>query len=94
MIAVMFKIQYGDKTLNELFPQLNNDPSFNFEMCEMEINKPAYEALYKNDIDLRHNGVLICYFSHVDQKFALCGFGDLSFKIVDIVKMLNFEDKI
>ena len=94
MIAVMFKIQHGEKTLNELFPQLNNDPSFNFEICELEIHKPASEVLYKNDTDLKHNGVLICYFSQVDQKFAICGFGDLRLKIVDIVKMLNFEDKI
>lgn len=94
MIAIMFKIQHGEKTLNELFPQLNNVPSFNFEMCELEICKPRPEAFYINDIDLRNNGVLICYFSHVDQKFAICGFGDLRFKIVDIVKMLNFEDKI
>lgn len=95
MIAIMFKIQYGEKTLNELFPQLNNVPSFNFEMCELEICKPRTEALYyKKDIDLRHNEVLKCYFSQEDQKFLICGFGDLHLKIVDIVKMLNFEDKI
>ena len=94
MIAIMFKMQYGDKTVAELFPQIKNDPILKIELCELEICKPRPEALYKNDIDLRHNGVLICYFSHVDQKFAICGFGDLHLKIVDIVKMLNFEDKI
>lgn len=92
MIAIMFKIQYGEKTLIELFPQLKIDPSFNFKICELEIHKPESKAVYKKDIDLRHNGVLICYFSHPDQKFAICGFG-VFVKIDDIVKMLNFEDK-
>jgi hypothetical protein len=94
MIAIMFKIQYGDKTVAELFPQIKNDPILKIELCELEICKPRTEALYKNDIDLRHNGVLKCYFSQEDQKFLICGFGDLRFKIDDIVKMLNFEDKI
>ena len=93
MIAIMFKIQYGDKTVAELFPQAKIDPCLRIEICELEICKPRPEALYINDIDLRHNGVLICYFSHSDQKFAICGFGDFV-KIDDIVKMLNFEDKI
>lgn len=94
LIAVMFRIQYSDKTLNEIFPQLENDPIFNIKLSELEISKPAVGAEYENDIDLRHNGHLICYFSHDNKKFLILNLHHYAFTIDDIVKMLNFEDKI
>lgn len=94
MIAVMFKIQHGEKTVAELFPLAKNDPSLKIKIRKLEICKPRTEALYKNDIDLRHNGVLKCYFSQEDQKFLICGFTNSRITISNIIKMLNFEDKI
>ena len=95
MIAVMFKIQHGEKTVAELFPLAKNDPSLKIKICELEICKPRPGALYKNDIDLRYDGELMCYFSQEDQLFLWCsGSQHLRLAISNIIKMLNFEDKI
>jgi hypothetical protein len=91
LIAIMFQIQFGDKTFREIFPKLKytkHEGTIN----ELTINHNDGDVnflLYQN---------LVAYFCL--RRYVFVIFGDENpavgyhTKIEEIVKMLNFNDKV
>ena len=93
LIATMFQIQYGDKTLFELFGCGNSDVKI--EDYEFQQNGFYLNLMY-GDFDaawfmLRYFGG---YYFVVRHSFYGEPNDNLKFHLSGILKMLNFEDKI
>jgi hypothetical protein len=89
LIAMMFKIQFADKTVGDFFPNHWNELEKKINIGEMETGV----SLLSHDINFNHFGICIFWFSANDQ--CMCTFADsVRIPIIDIVKMLSFKDKV
>lgn len=91
LIAMMFKIQFADKTVGDFFPDHRNVLRKQIIIGETQIQT---EVSFKYcDINFNHFGQCVFWFSANDQ--CMCTFADsVRIPIIDIVKMLSFEDKV
>lgn len=99
LIAIMFRTQFADKTLVEVFPEVFRGNGYNIKIFNIKIGELGIlrgRLLFERDVDLideKIGGWLISFrygfeymvFNKQDAPTVL---------IDDIVKMLNFEDKI
>lgn len=91
LIAVLFKVQYGDKTFKQIFPDLKytkHEGTIN----ELTINHDD------GDVNFMSNRGLVAYFSFRTDYFSIINdesrAKNYRTKTEIIVKMLNFEDKV
>ena len=90
LIAIMFKIQFGDKTFKEIFPDLK------YSRHEGTINELTINH-NDGDVNFVSNRSYFAFIDPITNTFmVLNGNEDVNYytKIENIVKMLNFEDKI
>ena len=89
LIAILFKIQFADKTVGDFFPDCSDESPNNFRIGEMDIDV----SITWKDIDFRYNDRFVFWFSLSEQSMRV----RRSYRripIIDIVKMLSFEDKV
>ena len=98
LIAIMFKIQHGEKTVGDIFSDyrmLNDSKLKDVKIDELNIGKTGFITRYVNFF---HNGELIMWFSCICQELCpvlgICDIIAPGIPIDDIIKMLSFEDKI
>ena len=92
LIAIMFKIQFADKTVGDFFPDHWNVLRKQIIIGETQIQT---EVSFKYcDINFNHFGKCVFWISVLDQRMFTFDENCKSIHIVDIVKMLSFEDKV
>lgn len=90
LIAMMFKIQFADKTVGDFFPDHWSEIEKKINIGEMET---GVSLLYR-DINFNHLGKCVFWFSVNGQCMCTFGGNDVRIPITDIVKMMSFEDKV
>ena len=90
LIAMMFKIQFADKTVGDFFPDISGESKKNIKIGEMQTE---VSVMYR-DLNFNHFGKCVFWFSVQDQRMCTFGGDFKRIPIVDIVKMLSFEDKV
>ena len=89
LIAILFKIQFADKTVGDFFPECSYELRNNFRIGETNI---GVSTMWK-DIDFWYNDRFVFWFSLSEQTMRVHSFNRF-IPITDIVKMLSFEDKV
>ena len=90
LIAIMFKIQFGDKTFKEIFPDLKYS-KHEETISELTINH------IDGDVNFVLNRSYAAFIDPITNTFIVLSGGmgeNFYIKIENIVKMLNFEDKV
>ena len=91
LIAIMFKIQFGDKTFKDIFPNLK------YSRHEGTINELTINH-NDGDVNFVSNRSYFAFVDPITNTFVVLSGANrgenLYTKIENIVKMLNFEDKI
>lgn len=91
LIAIMFKIQFGNKTFREIFPSLK-DIKHKGTINELTINHND------GDVNFVSNQEFVAFINPRTYKFIIFDYDihkkHYCTKIEKIVKMLNFEDKV
>ena len=95
LIAIMFKIQHGEKTVGDIFPCCRDDQLKDVKIRELVISTQTQGGFYV--VDFMYNRKLIMWIYCIEQ--LLCPVSDVAtieadIPIDDIIKMLSFEDKI
>jgi hypothetical protein len=94
LIAIMFRTQFGDKTLKEVFPVCDDDCRFDIKIGDLGIRRGRFS--YGNDVDFYDcdNDSWVISFRYVHDRMMFSTLSLPHIPIDDIVKILNFEDKI
>ena len=94
LIAIMFRTQFGDKTLKEVFPDCIKDGSFDIKIGDLGIRRGRFS--YERDVDFYDcdNDSWVISFRYVHDRMMFSTLSLPHIPIDDIVKVLNFEDKI
>ena len=90
LIAIMFRIQFADKTVGDFFPNHCNELEKKITLGEMETE---VSLLYR-DINFNRFGKCVFWFSNHDQCMRSFTGNSVHIPITDIVKMVSFEDKV
>lgn len=90
LIAIMFKIQFANKTVGDFFPNHYVELEKKITLGEMETK---VSLLYR-DINFNSFGKCVFWFSNHDQCMRSFDGNCVRIPIDDIVKMMSFEDKI
>lgn len=89
LIAILFKIQFADKTVGDFFTECSYKLLNNNRIGEMDI---GVSAMWK-DIDFSYNDQFVFWFSLSEQAMRVRS-SNRCIPITDIIKMMSFEDKV
>lgn len=94
LIAIMFKIQFADKTVKEVFPICSDDARYDIKIGELRIRRGLFS--YEHDVDFVDDTIRKWVISfRYEYEFLMFNNPILPrIPIDDIVKILNFEDNI
>ena len=94
LIAIMFRTQFADKTLVEVFPACGDYDCFNIKIGDLGIRRGRFS--YERDVDFYDcdNDSWVISFRYVHDRMMFSTLSLPHIPIDDIVKVLNFEDKI
>ena len=94
LIAIMFKIQHGEKTVGDFFPDCEYESLKNIKIDELFISTETDDVL--RDVNFLYKENLIMWFSYYNQVLhPIFGiYDDFDIPIDNIIKMLSFGDKI
>ena len=90
LIATLFKIQFGDKTLEEIFPSTKHT-NHQGTIGELTIDHTD------GDVNFVIDHCIAAYFSSSNYIFYVLAINETDTyftQIENVVKMLNFEDKV